>query len=858
MVYFLSFICGTSLFYVNRFFPFSSIFISLILILLLAFSKFRKRIDCHCEEQSDEAIPFLLRLLRLRLAMTRKTLFHVFIIAIITTSGFYYAKLRYIPALPLSHIAGETIEVRGVANSEAVPLDSESYQGVAAFSQRIEIRGPENLKELRLISNRVLFSDRMYHIKVQIPKDAYSLNPGSNHNLLSGYAVEIKDAGSNPNGFFKRLRTRLNDFMKRNFSSESSPFLMSIITGERSLLTKETRDAFNATGLAHILSISGAHFGLLLFILFRLFRFLVKALPYNMLVRLTLYLTPSQIAAILCIPFMIGYLGISDMSIPSIRSFIMITLFLFGLLIHRKGFWLNTLLFAAVVIILIQPDSILDLSFQLSFIAVLCIGMVAEQMDGRSAEQQGNRCDPQKVADFPGQKVAERLEQFKRFKLLPIALLRYCATALKISLAASIGTAPLVAYYFHYFSLVSPITNLIITPVIGFVILPLSLVSSFVFLASGVFPLSSFIDAITIFVLDAIKYTAQWNFADIKIPAFPPVLLVMFYLGILVYVFLTFHPSAYRLSSIAIPVGIAILPIVFYAGIKLLEHRGISITYLDVGQGDSAVVELPDKRTLVIDTGRKGFQTGGFLKYRGIKNIDAIILSHGQSDHAGGIFHLLRNFNIQEVWDNGRLIYPQGFVELLQREPCAPHAEKGSPLRIRKLQRGDVIEGSGYIITVLHPYDGFYTMHSKDSDGNNDSIVLRIQGHKNTFLFTGDIEKEAEEDLSHFGKYLKSNVLKVPHHGSRTSSSQVFVSAVSADIAVISVGRKNSYNHPHDEALDMLDGVKIFRTDKEGAIGIKELPDGRLRIKTWKDLQFTEAKTVRDELMNFKKLFLVW
>ncbi|MFZ6006833.1 MAG: DNA internalization-related competence protein ComEC/Rec2, partial [Nitrospirota bacterium] len=744
---------------------------------------------------------------------------------VIAVSGFYYAKFLYIQQPSLSHIAGETIELRGVTNSEAVSLDPESYQGVAAFSQRIEIREPENLKELRLISNRVLLSDRIYHIKAHIPKDAYSLNPGSNHNLLSGYAVEIKDAGSNPNGFFKRLRIRLNDFMKRNFSSESSPFLMSITTGERSLLTKETRDAFNATGLAHILSISGAHFGLLLFILFRLFRFLLKALPYNMLVRLTLYLTPSQIAAILCIPFMIGYLGISDMSIPSIRSFIMITFFLSSLLIHRKGFWLNTLLFAAVVIILIQPDSILDLSFQLSFIAVLCIGMVAEQRKDGVMESWSKKNRSNGVVEY-----------WKK------TLLHYSITPLLISLAATIGTAPLVAYYFHYFSLVSPITNLIITPVIGFVVLPLSLVSSFVFLASGVFLLSSFIDAITIFVLDAIKYTAQWNFVDIKIPAFPPVLLVIFYLGILVYVFLILHPSAYRLLPIAIPAGVAILPIVFYAGIKLLEPNGISITYLDVGQGDSAVVELPDKRTLVIDAGRKGFQTGGFLKYRGIKNIDAIILSHGQSDHAGGIFHLLRNFNIQEIWDNGRLIYPQGFMGL----------------RIRKLQRGDVIEGSGYIITVLHPYDGFYTMHSRDSDENNDSIVLRIQGHKNTFLFAGDIEEEAEEDLSHFGEYLKSNVLKVPHHGSRTSSSQVFVSAVSPDIAVISVGRKNSYNHPHDEALDMLDGVKIFRTDKEGAIGIKELPGGRLEIKTWKDLQFTEAKTVRDELMNFKKLFLVW
>lgn len=758
MTYFISFIYGTALFYIHRFYPYASIFISLVLILLLAFTKFRKP--------------------------TGKALFHVFIIAIIAASGFYYAKPRHVLQYSLSHIAGETIEVRGVAH---------------------------------------------------IPDDTYFFNPGSNYNLPSGYAVEIKNSRSNPEGFFKRLRTRLNKFIKGNFSPESASFLMSIITGERSLLTKETRDAFNATGLAHILSISGAHFGLLLFIFFKLFRSLTKALPYNMLVRLTLYITPSQIAAILCIPFMIGYLGISDMSIPSIRSFIMIILFLFGLLIHRKGFWLNTLLLAAVVIILIQPDSILDLSFQLSFIAVFCIGIVAEQADSRAEVGHG-------ISSPPASSPQSRL-------------LRHCCSALKISLSATIGTAPLVAYHFHYFSLISPITNLIITPVIGFVILPLSLVSSFVFLASGVFLLSSFIDAITIFVLDVIKHVAQWSFVDIKIPAFPPILLILFYTGILVYVVSgnrqraigdsnnSKNPIAYHPLPIAIPAGIAILPIVFYAGIKLFEHKGISITYLDVGQGDSAVVELPDKRTLVIDTGRKGFQTGGFLEYRGIKNIDAIILSHGQYDHAGGIWYLVKNFNVHEIWDNGRLLYPEGIMKLS---------------RIRKLQRGDETQGDGYKISVFHPYDGFYTIHSGGSEENNDSVVLKIQTKKNSFLFAGDIEEEAEEDLSHLGKYLKSNVLKVPHHGSRTSSSQVFVSAVSPDIAVISVGRKNTYGHPHNETIDMLSAARIFRTDIDGAIGIRELSDGRLEVKTWREFQMYEAKTIGDELMNLKKLFLVW
>lgn len=772
MTYFVSFIYGASLFYVHRFFPNTSILISLI---LFAFFVVKKK---------HRVLPIA-----------------VFII--IAASGFFYAKASYAPEQPLSAIGG----------------------------------------------------------------DSYFMNPGG---FSYGKAAEIEGTNESSAGFFQKARAKINKNVRDNFSEDSAAFLMSIITGERNLLTKEAKDAFNATGLAHILSISGAHFGLLLFILFRIFRVSVKKLPYDLFVRLSLYLTPSQIAAILCVPFMIGYLGISGMSIPSLRAFIMISLFLFGLLIQRKGFWLNTLLFAAVIIILIQPDSILDLSFQLSFIAVLCIGLTTEQKSG-SAEERKNDSS---AIEQQSNRAAERLEQFKRFKRfkpLLIALLRYCSTALKISLAATIGTAPLVAYYFHYFSVISPLTNLIFTPVIGFAILPAALVLSFVSLVFNVFPLHSLIDAVTALVLASIKNTSQLSFVDIKIPAFPSILLITFYSGILVYIVVgnrreamgdsknsSENPITYSLWPIALPITISVVPIIIYAGIKIFEYEGMRITYLDVGQGDSAVVELPDKKTLVLDTGRKGFQTGGYLRYKGIKEIDALILSHGQSDHAGGTRYLLRNFKVHEIWDNGRLVLT----------PLHPPLDKGgieggySPIseniKQRKLRRGDVIEGSGYRITVLHPYDGFYTLYSDDNDENNDSIALKIQGRKNAFLFSGDIEEEAEDDIAHMGEHLKSGVLKIPHHGSKTSTSQIFLSAVSPEVAVISVGRNNTYGHPHDETIEALEGIGIFRTDKDGAIGIKELPDGRLEVRTWREFQLSEAKTINEELTNFKKLFMVW
>ena len=180
---------------------------------------------------------------------------------------------------------------------------------------------------------------------------------------------------------FDRQRSSLNRYISGRFSGDSAAFISALTTGDTADLSDEARDAFNATGLAHILSISGTHFGMFSVMLFGLFGFLIKRLPYRYLQRLTIYLSPTQAAALLSIPFMIMYLGISGGSIPAVRSFIMINLFLFGLLIDRKGFWLNSLLFAAVVLVAWDPEVTADLSFQLSFIAVFFLGFALEKKD---------------------------------------------------------------------------------------------------------------------------------------------------------------------------------------------------------------------------------------------------------------------------------------------------------------------------------------------------------------------------------------------------------------------------------------------------------------------------------------------
>ncbi|MDP1758977.1 MAG: ComEC/Rec2 family competence protein, partial [Thermodesulfovibrionales bacterium] len=442
-------------------------------------------------------------------------------------------------------------------------------------------------------------------------------------------------------------------------------------------------------------------------------------------------------AAVFCLPFMLAYLALSGWSIPAVRSFIMISLFLIGLLIGRKRFWLNSLLFAAFVIVLWNPEALFSLSFQLSFLAVLFIGFSIDyEKDNEKPEAQS----PQRLARGEESKGADEQKILPRFFASALRILR---ASVLLTLAASLGTAPLVAYHFHYFSIISPLSNLLITPLIGFVLLPLSLISSFVFLFTGHYIFGSLIKTVTDITVYLVRFMAELPFSDIKIPAFPLFAVIFFYAGFVFY--FSFNKNK------LVPVITSALMIVYLSAHIFLRGGEMGITYLDVGQGDGAVIELPDKKVVVVDTGKSGREVSVFLKYLGMKNIDALVLSHADSDHAGGADYLNARFKVKEMWDSGRIIYPEA---------------NSTGIVHRILERGDVVEGKGYKMYVFHPYREFYTMNGdSDNGGNDSSLVLKIEGRNKSFLFTGDIEEEAEEDIIHLGKWLKSDVVKVPHHG---------------------------------------------------------------------------------------------
>ena len=264
-------------------------------------------------------------------------------------------------------------------------------------------------------------------------------------------------------------------------------------------------------------------------------------------------------------------------------------------------------------------------------------------------------------------------------------------------------------------------------------------------------------------------------------------------------------------------------------GITHRRQAELRVVFLDVGQGDAAAIESPSGKVLLVDTGgvladgsdNEGRRVvGPYLRSRGVRRIDMELLTHPHADHIGGAATLLERFPTAELLDNGQQTDSLLLTHL--RTDAAEHH-----VQYLAARRGQTLDfQDGVTARILSP-----TEAETHGSPNNASIVLMIQYGRTTFLFTGDAEADEEADLLAAHQLLHCDVLKVGHHGSRTSTTPPFLAAAHPRIAVISVGAHNLYGHPNGEVLDRLrdSGVKVYRTDKQGAVTC--LSDG-LTVRT--------------------------
>lgn len=651
-----------------------------------------------------------------------------------------------------------------------------TVNGRAPFGAGDYIRFTGSLKEPYNYGNPGEFDYRMYLQLKSVFVTGFVKKPGLVERIVAGN-----------NGLIGRERTRIRELIDSS-GARNKAFLKALIISDTAGIDPSEREAFNSTGVAHILSISGLHVGVVALFAYSAALFLLKRSE-----RLMLAVDVKKAALAFSLIPVFFYGMIAGFPVCTVRSVIMVGAFTVTLFLNRGRDFLNTLALAALIILLVSPYSVWDLSFQLSFSAVFFIIYMTPRLD--------------KLLDT-GKKEGGGLKKSGLRVAIERVLTRRVKPAFLVTLAAGAGTAPILAYHFHRVSLVGLGANLAAVPLTGAVV-PLLLLSSLVSafsagLASVFLMLADW--AFTLLLI-SVKAFASLPYASAWVTT-PTALEMVLYYALLFFA-VNFKKDRRMKYGVFIVAALLAADQGYYAWSK--SSAELRVTFISVGQGDSELIETPEGATMLIDGGGVwgGFDIGEkvlapFLWSKKIKEIDYLVLSHAQRDHMDGLKFIAGNFSVKEFWWNG--MGELGELGRILRE-------KGIPVRTIDNAFATRVIG-GVTVETLHPSG------RESFDSNNMCLVLRIGYGKTRFLFTGDIGEDAEREL--VKKDIRAEVLKAPHHGSRYSSSEGFLKAVSPSVVVVSAGRYNVFRFPHAETLERYRaaGLKVLRTDTGGAVTI--------------------------------------
>ncbi len=581
----------------------------------------------------------------------------------------------------------------------------------------------------------------------------------------------------------RKLQQKIEKYFSSTQANSLSPqgaILEALLLGDRARMSPSDTQSLQKSGIFHIIAISGAHIAIIAFFLFSIFK----------LLRI-----PTRLSYLLVIVSIVFYSFLVEGRASVVRAAIMSLAFLLGKLIWRNVNLINTISIAAFILLLHNPFNIFDSGFLLTFAATLSIILI-----------------------FP-----------KIIKFLPKLPLR-TSEMLVISVAAQLGVMPIMASTFNRVTFSSVILNFAAVPLTalimagGFVFFPLSLINPFLaqLLAKGI--------KILINLLTGSSHLFN------RLPLFSyriPTPHLFTIIGYFIFLCLLLLPSKFKRQKLA-------FFLCFFAFFVLLvsypfpsHSKNLRLTLIDVGQGESILIEFPGHKKMLVDGGglpEGSFDIGEnvvspFLWKKGIKKINYLVLTHAHPDHFKGLNAVVRNFRIGEFWEAFSPSEDEAYKEFKESLPAS--------ILCKRTFRGASLQEGGVRIDVLYPEKADPVVHSAD---NEQSLVLRLEYAETSFLLTGDIGAQSETKIFELNGKLKSQVLKSPHHGSSSSSSKDFLERVEPRIAVISVGEGNRYGFPAQEVLKRYEemGIKVYRTDIHGAVELGS--DGRrISIRTASD-----------------------
>jgi competence protein ComEC len=569
-----------------------------------------------------------------------------------------------------------------------------------------------------------------------------------------------------PDYVVERLRHGVRASPFAMLPPESYPWsgiLVALAVGDQRSVNGELWTTFNRTGTTHLMSISGLHVTMVA----ALFG-LLAGRGWRQVPALALRL-PAQKAAILAgCAAALGYALLAGFAVPAQRTVVMLGVAALALLSGRIVAPSRTLCLALAVVLFLDPWAVLAAGFWLSFAAVGALLYVGSAAVG---EPGGWRA---RVREWGS-----------------------------VQWAATLASLPILLLVFQQFSLVSPLANALAIPVISLVVTPLALLAA----AVPWWPVAALAHAILGGLMVFLDWCAAWPVWQAPAPAWWAAALGG--MGVAVLLLPRGVPGR--------ALGAALLaPLVFWPVDRPPEGEA-RVTVLDVGQGLAAVVRTRG-HTLIYDPGPlySAESDAGqrvvvpYLRALGIDTVDRLLVTHRDSDHAGGTASVKAALEVKETLSS---------LDDPGSERCVA---------------GQTWAWDGVRFAILHPAAGDYGNERKS---NNLSCVLQVEAGGRRMLFTSDIEARDEAALlERFATDLKADVLLVPHHGSRTSSTHAFVDAVGAGEAIIPVGYRNRFGHPKDEVVDRYEaaGARLWRTDRDGAVTVRLAADG-VGVTAWRD-----------------------
>lgn len=613
----------------------------------------------------------------------------------------------------------------------------------------------------------------------------------------------------------ERLRARAAAILESNLEGAPLALLKALLIGDKSGIPKPVLADFQASGGMHLLAISGLHLGLVALLATALFTWLLKRSP-----RLMLRLPVRKPALLLALLPVGGYALITGLNPPALRALIMILVFMAAILRDRQWCSLNNVAIAALLILVLDPAAIFTASFQLSFAATAGIILFLPQL--------AERLLPAGAPAMPDRGKSHRASAW---------LAAWLGNGLLVSLVATLVTAPLVLYHFHRLSLLSPLTTLLLTPILGGLILPLALLA---------LALAAIAPSLTGLLLTAAAWGAEallaltaqlarLPFASFYLPPPTPLELAVA-LALLIALVLARNRPVARISAVCLALLLITLP-----GHDLWQRRrnpATTVSVLDIGQGNATVVQLPHHRTLLVDSGGAASVRfdpgesliGPFLHRQRVTRLAALVISHPDADHYNGAPFLLRHFRPETLWLNGRPGGGRGYEELLQLA-----AELEIPVKVPTAGQLLLASGEAKVINLADFHLEAKTGPATSADPSNEqSLAIRVEHQKISWLLPGDIPMRQEQHLVAQRPEMEHSVLLAPHHGSWTSTSPQLLAAVTPSYLVLSADRRRTewerVRQWREQGLNVLTtaeaGTIIFTTNGD-ALAVKRFLDRR-------------------------------